>query len=261
MANGTAISFNSNDMQTASVQTAVIDHHSGPTKNMVMYDISHTNFSAIPFINWPSKSITVTGRLVSDTISNLDALIDTFKSYFTVQGANLDIGYATSTRRYICTPESPQISRPKGLAYADFTVVFDCTQPFGQDTSTSTAWSASAVTTNTSSNTYTFTGTAPFQIPVTTITVNSVTDATGGYIAFGNNSTGQQVQVTRTWVAGDVLVIDPTNQTTPVTVNGTAVEFSGAFPVFPPGSGTMTYLDNLTARNFNISVVYYPLYI
>lgn len=259
---GQAISFNGNDMQTSGIQTADIDHGSSPTQNATMYGLSHTNRSAIPFSNYPSKTIPVTGRLVADNFADLDALIDTFKSYLVGIEQNLDIGYNGTTRRYIATATSgAQIVRPNNLANATFTVNFDCTYPFGRDTSTTTAWSATSQTSSSYTENHTFLGTAPAQVPVATITVNTVTDATGGYIIFGNNGAGQQITVTRTWSNGDVLVIDPTNPTTPVTVNGTAVDFSGAFPIFGFGPQTLTYLDNLSARNFDISVVYYPYYL
>jgi hypothetical protein len=256
---GTSISFDSHSLQTSSIIPQGIDHFSGPTKKMSMYGIAHANYSAIPFLNYPSKTIVVSGRLDADSITGLDALIDTFKSYFTGKDKNLDIGYNGSTRRYICTPESPQIDRPGGLAWANFSVTFDCTYPFGRDTSTSSLLSASSRTGAIYNDTITVSGTAPFQYPLITITYTSITGGSNVSVVVGNNANGQTLTITRTWATNDVLVIDVLNKT--ATVNSSLVDFTGAFPEFPPGTQSMSYSDGFTARSFDISITYYPMWL
>jgi phage-related protein len=253
------VSFDGNSLQTANIVSNTIQHAGLPTKRAQSYALSHANASKIPFVEYPTKPISITGTLVSDNVADMDALIDTFNSYFINQDANLDIDYNGGTRRYIATATNMELDRPGNLAWANFTVTFTCSQPFGQNTTTSTALSASGRTSSNYNDNFTFVGSAPVQQVVATITLASVTDASGGHIIFGNQATGQQITIQRTWSAADVLVIDCAAKT--VTVNGTAVEFSGAFPLFVPGAQTLTYLDNLTARNFSISVVYYPMYL
>jgi tail protein len=254
----TSISFAGNSLQTSNIITTDIQHAGLPTKKAQYYALSHANASYLPFVEYPTKPITISGTLNSDNIADMDALIDTFNTYFTAQDQNLDIGYNGTTRRYICTATSMQITRPGGLAWANFSVGFTCSNPFGMDTSSTTLLSASGRTLGLYTDTETFGGTAPFQLPIITITLTAVSDAGGGYITYGNNTTGQVIAVNRTWANGDVLVIDCTQNT--VTVNGVAVNFSGAFPQFAPGSQVLGYADSFASRTFTISVTYTKLY-
>jgi len=258
MNNGTPVSFDGNSLQTDKIITNDIDHFSGPTKNMPMYGIGHANYSAIPFQSWTSKVITLRGTLRGDSIADLDQLIDTFKTYFINKDRNLDIGYNNGTRRYICTPETAQITRPGGLVVASFIQAFDCTYPFGQDITTSTVLDETGRTLAIYADSVIFGGSAPFQQPVFVITLNSVTDGTNAAINISNNANGQQLTITRTWTAGDVIEISSQSRT--VNVNGSQVDFTGAFPEFPPGLQYIGYSDGFSARNFDINVSHYPLW-
>lgn len=255
---GTNITFASNSLQTASIITENIDH-SSPTKLSTVLALAHANASAVPFQNYPTRTIKIGGTLVGSSIANCDLLVDTFKSYLLGIDKNLDIDYGGGTRRYIATPNAPSISRPGNLAYAKFDVEFICTDPFGRDISTTTALSATGRTLSTYNDNYTFIGTAPYQLPVVTITVTAVTGATAQSIQWGNGATGQAIFVQRTWVAGDVLVIDSVLKT--VTVNGSPAAFSGAFAEFAPGAQTLQYSDTFTTRTFTVLAQYIAGYL
>lgn len=256
---GTSCSFDSNSLQTSGIITQGIDHFSGPTKKQPIYGISHANYSAIPYISYPSKTVVVTGLLKADSITDMDALIDTFNGYFVGKDKNLDIGHNGGTRRYICTPETPIIDRPGGLNWSTFTLTFDCTNPFGRDTSTTSLLSATSRTSSLYQDNITVGGNAPSQYPLITITYSSVTGGSGASVLVGNNGTGQQLTITRDWVTNDVLVIDVLARL--ITVNGSVVDFSGGFPEFAKGSQYLGYSDTFTARTFDIDVTYYPMWL
>lgn len=255
-----AISFNGNDLQTDNILTADIEHVGGPDVDALAAVLANANKSAVDSLYYPSKTIIVTGRIIGSSISDCESRIDTFKGYFAgVKEKNLDIGYAGSTRRYIATPTTKvEIDQPGGLAYAIFKIEFACSLPFGKATSDSTIVSDTARTDGNYSDNHTFLGTAPMQLPVITITVNSVTDGENTYVLLGNNATGQQIIISRTWAAGDVLEVDCYNRT--VKVNGIDVSFAGGFPQFETGSQYLDYADGFSARNFDISAIYTPLY-
>lgn len=256
---GTSISFDSNSLQTANIITSDIDHESHPAINAQIAQIAHANQSVMPFRTNPNKIIRISGKISDSSIANLDSRLDTFRSYFTGQDKNLDIGYNGTTRRYIATATDVQIARPNGLMYAEFSIEFTCLQPYGQDTTTQTALNATGRTLNAYTDAYTFLGTALWQRPIVTITLTAVTGGTSQSMTFSNNVTGQTITINRTWSAGDVVVIDATQKT--VTVNGNNVAFTGAFPEFSPGAQTLSYTDSFTTRTFNINVVYYPMYL
>lgn len=254
----TSISFDSHDLQTSTILTAVIDHEGMPEKDAKLYAIAHANKSAIPFVNYPSRKISIAGKVVGTSIADLDSKLDTFRSYFNSKDANLDIGYNGGTRRYIATAMPPKITRPFGLAVANFTIEFVCTQPFGQNTSATSALSASGRTSGSYSDSHTFLGTAPFQLIVATITINSVTGG-DSFITLKNDGNDQGITIFgQTFANGDVLVIDCKERT--VTLNGDEIDFLGAFPEFPPGSQDIGYEDGFSARNFDIDIDYYPLF-
>lgn len=259
----TSISYNGNSLQTSNILTSDIPHETSPLEDDKIYQLAHGNMSVVPYIAYKNRAFSVSGTLVSDNITDMDTLVDTFKSYFALSTgtyANLDIGYASSTRRYYATVNQVIITRPKGLNYAQFKVDFVTQQPFGMDTTSTSILSATGRTLALYNDNFTFGGTAPYQLPVWTVTETTVGGSPAtGFVSIGNNTTGQAIVVNRTWTSGDVLVVDCYNKL--VTVNGSNVAFSGAFPEFPPGSQTLNYTDNFSSRTFSISVVYTKLYL
>jgi hypothetical protein len=254
---GTSISFNSNSLQTNKIITQDIQHASIPTKDAKLYALAHASASAIPFTSYPSKTITITGRIFDDTVELLDATLDVFRGYFTVDNANLDIGYNNSIRRYIATMNVLDITRPGGLTYADFSLELICTQPFGQDITATTAIHAIGRTAASYTDLITMAGTAPWQKPVVTLTYSAVVGS--GAINFSNNANGQQITISGTRSAGDIVIFDSFNKR--VQVNYVDYTFTGAFPEFPPGAASMQYSDGLTSRTFTYDIQYYPMYL
>jgi len=256
---GQAVSFSGNSLQTANILTDKIDHNGFPEKDAKLYALAHANQSNTPFVNYPTKTIPVTGTIFGSSIADLDSRIDAFKSYLAGTEQNLDIAWNGSTRRYIATANKLAIDRPYGLTYGKFSLEFDCKYPFGNDTATTTALTASGRTSAVYNDSYTFLGTGIVQQPITTVTLTAVTGGTNQYISWGNGNTGQAITVSRTWSNGDVLVIDSTQST--VTVNGLPVNFSGAFSQFAVGAGTLQYYDGFATRTFSITTIYTARYL
>lgn len=260
----TSITFNSNSLQSASVITSQINSGSIPERDVKLFALAHANRSVIPDDNYPSRRITISGKLIAASVTAMDVLEDTFKAYFRGKDKNLDIGNNGGSRRFIATANSVSIDRPGGLQHADFSVEFICTQPFGKATTATTpsssfSPSAAARTLSGYTDAITFAGTAPYQLPVITITLTAVTGGTG-YLAVSNSGNGQGITITgQSFVNGDVIEIDCENKT--VKLNGTEIDFLGAFPEFEPGAQSLAYSDGFTTRTFTIAVNYYPLYL
>lgn len=255
----TPVDFDSNDLQTASIITEDVIHENVPNQEIAFLGLANDNRSVLPFQNYPSRSIRAIGHLRASTIADLDALIDTFKSYFNGKDKNLDIGYDGGTRRYIATATTVNVNRTRGLAFASFDIVFTCSEPFGRDTATDSALSATGRTSDNYSDALTILGTAPFMLPVITITFNTVTGG-DNYLTFTNVANGQGIHIVdQTFVDDDVLVIDCYNKL--VTLNAVEINFIGAFPEFTAGSFTVNYSDGFTTRNFDIDIDYYPYYL
>lgn len=255
------ITYNSNDLQTYTASTHVgiltnaIDHTNIPDKIATLYAKADANGSTIPSINYPSKKVTISGSIHGSSQSDLDSRIDTFKGYFTGKDKNLDIAYGASTRRYIATPNIVSVTRQQKALFAKFTIEFICTQPFGLDTSTTNLWTAkTAFTSATFTEAPTVGGTAPYQLPVITITINSLTGA-GDYIQISNDNNNQELLIYGLGlVDDDVIIIDCENRT--VTVNGLEVDYYGTFLELEPGANSITYTDGFTTRNVDVTGVY-----
>lgn len=259
-----SISFNTTSFQNfdgrVGIVTTDIDDQSIPTINAPVYTIAHANQSRIPTVTFPNRIIKISGYVQGSTLIDLDNRIDSFKYALLGQYKNLDIDYAGATRRYTATMTACDINRPGGLLYAKFNVEFTATQPFGQSIVNTTALNATGRTAGSYTDVVTFLGTAPYQKPIITITLTAVSSTGSQTMNFGNNANGQQISVTRsTWATSDQLIIDTFNKT--VTVNGTAVDYSGAFPEFPPGVQTFGYSDSFTSRTLTENVVYGQLFL
>lgn len=251
--------FDGNDIQTDNILISEVNHENIPTKDAVLYALAHANKSSIPFVNYPQRGISLTGKVIGSSIADLDSRLDTFRSYFTDKDSNLDIDYNGTTRRYIATLNALSITRPFGLVHANFVAQFLCTQPFGQNTSTTSAASANNVTTASATYNHTFLGTAPFQLPVITITIDAVTGGTG-HLTIKNGANDQGITIVgQTFSATDVIEIDCKNRT--VKLDGAEIDFLGAFPEFAPGSQDIEYEDGFTTRTYDINAVYYPMWL
>jgi hypothetical protein len=255
------LSFNSNDLQTFDTATRVgiltnsIEHTNLPDKIAQLFAKADADGSTIPAINYPSKKVTIGGTIHGSTQADLDSRIDTFKGYFTGKDKNLDIVYGSSTRRYIATANTISIQRQQKALYATFAIEFICTNPFGLDTITTDLWTAkTGFTSATFTETPTVGGNAPFQLPVITITVNSLTGS-GDYVQISNDNNGQELLIYGLGItSGDVIIIDCVERT--VTINDVEVDAYGTFLELEPGSNSITYTDGFTTRSVDVSAVY-----
>lgn len=255
------LSFNSNDLQTfdavskVGILTNSIEHTNLPDKIAQLFAKADADGSTIPAINYPSKKITIGGSIHGSTQADLDDRIDTFKGYFNGKNKNLDIAYSSSTRRYVATANSISIQRQQKALFASFTVELICTNPFGLDTTASDLWTAkTGFTSATFTETPTVGGNAPYQLPVITITVNSLTGA-GDYVQISNDNNGQELLIYgQGIIAGDVIVIDCVERS--VTINDIEVDPYGTFLELEPGANSITYTDGFTTRNVDVEAEY-----
>lgn len=252
--------YNSISLQTSKIITSDIDYHSGAKRKINLIPVAHGNHSIVTDVDAPSKTIRFQGLLEESSITAMDTLEDTFKGYFVGRNKNLDIPHGGGTRRYIVTPDTPDIQRPGGLNWGKYTLDFQCASPFGMDTSSTSLTSGSGVTSSTATWGITVGGSAEFQYPIITVTLVSGTQLTNQSMSIGNNQNGMVCTITRTWTGGDVVVIDPLSST-PVTVNGVEVVFTGSIPLFEIGSGSISYSDTFLTRSVSYGAIQYKYWI
>jgi hypothetical protein len=83
--------------------------------------------------------------------------------------------------------------------------------------------------------------------------------AVSNTITIENDTTGQAISVERVWTKTDVLELDVANKT--VKVNGTAVDYSGAFPYFAPGTHDLIISSDFSVYKLTVTVDYYKRYL
>lgn len=260
--NGNA-SFNNNNMNTYTPTAGVgflinkIKHTDGPDAVYALMQIANANHSDIPDLDSPSKIIVISGVIKGSSQADLDNRIDTFKGYLNGKKKNLDIDYGGGTRRYIATVPKDRIKIPREdgtKLWTPFTVEFLCTEPFGLDITPTSLFSVAGHTTASYTATPTVGGNAEHQLPVFTITINSLT-GTGDYVQISNNANNQGILIIgQGLTAGDIVVIDCAQRI--VTINGTEIDFSGGMIELEPGAASISYADGFTTRNVDIAAEY-----
>ncbi len=258
----TQISFNGFNLQTGQIITSDIQHDDAPDRHLYSAETVRGRGSKLSAAYYTQKPIKIIGTIMGTTVSGCDALIDLFRMNIAPFQSNLDIGFAGSTRRYLATASKPAIKRPSPVAtYADFEVDFMVADAYAVDTGLTTLMSGTTTSGGSTINqAVTFSGTAQEQAPAFTVTLISGGGLTSNKsMAITNSAVGLGITVTRNWTAGDVVVIDCTTKT--VLVNGVLNDYSGTFPTWVPGAGTVQYTDNFTSRKINVSATYTKLWL
>lgn len=256
-----SLSYNSNSLQTfdpstkTGINTNSIVHTNVPDSVAELYIKANANDSNVPDQEYPTKTISLGGTIHGSNQANLDDRIDTFKGYFVQRNKSLDIAYGSGTRRYtVMKANSVSIERQDKALYATFTIDLIC-KPFGEDTSTTNLWTAkTGFTSATFTEEPTIAGNAPVQLPIFTITINSLT-GTGDYVQISNDNNNQEILLYGLGLAADdVIVIDCEQRT--VTVNDIEVDYYGTFLELEAGAASITYTDGFTTRDVDVSGVY-----
>jgi predicted phage tail component-like protein len=252
------IQFNGTDLESGTPGLKILnrDVQSFPRVALEQYILARADIKKFVNVNYPERKITIDAIINGNNMANAEQNLDTLKGLLVGQDKNLDLPYGNSTRRWVATLSNLIAPRAKG-SFIPISLEFDCSDPIGRDTTT-TSQAITTITTASSSQSITVGGQFPC-LPVITITLNSGTGLTAQSMTITNPTTGLAMTLTRTWVAGDVVIIDCYNQT--VTVNGVTFDASGAWPAWAAGAGTYQYADTFTTRNVTTTFVYNARYL
>ncbi len=246
--------LNLNDAVNYFVETS--DHENTAKPDINVQKIARTNESLFLRRNYGIRTIKMTVIIKDTTRELLDTRIDDFKQTIESEEKNLDIEYASDTRRYICSGFVEKVERY--LKWARIEVKFECYKAFGEDT-TSTTESFAGKTTSPYTDDIEIEGTAPAQ-PDIQITINSLTASSTKFMQLKNLNTLDYVKITLDdWTADDVIIISIKNKT--VSRNGTIIEYLGIMPIWYPGDNNWEYTDDFDARNVDIVFSYKKKYL
>lgn len=240
------------DMQADGVRVLDTNVYSSPPNKIQADKLAESDGALVVKQQYDPKTFTVDGLLKSATIAGLENLIDTFKAAMAVKNQAFDIDYAGGIRRYLASAQNVIITKTANTV-ASFSVEFLSPDGVGWDVDSTALLTPTGITASNVSNAITVGGTYQAE-PLIEVTVNTITGGTDKTLTISNGSTLRGISITRTWTAGDVLEIDSLKKT--VYVNDIATEFSGQFPRWEVGAGSITYLDNFTARDVTIEASY-----
>lgn len=253
------VSFNGYDLATYVAGLIVVgtDPYRFPARELNTAKIANTDKSVTNSAYYKDKKINVLVEIGATSRELLDAALDQLNLILQAHEAALVCSYGSGTRQWNATLSNVMLSNVIG-GHAEIDLEFECSNPIGTDVN-STALFSNTLSGSSNSVSFLLGGTAEWQQPIITITYSALTGGTGKVVTVGNSASGQSVSITRTWTAGDVLVID--SQAKTVKVNGTDVAFTGAIPEWNPGTAGMDYNDTLTTRTRATSALYYKRYI
>lgn len=230
-----------------------------PERKLFIEDIIQSDRSKVTADFYTSKTITVKVDITVRTRELLQAALDTLLANIQGVEKQLVVPQGAGNRTYTATYSSYVISN-EGGSYVELDLLFNCSDKFGYEPNQTLLLNNTSITTNYRIiNLNNISGSAKTQAPIITLTIASVTNGATPTVTIGNPVTGQAVTISRTWVAGDVLVINSQSRT--VQVNGTDVAFTGAFPYWINGGAVLNYTDGLTARSMTIRAVYARRYL
>lgn len=253
------ISFDGVSLQTSYIVSREFNHEAIDNREANYQRLGARDGSKLVSVTFGVKRIEIEGTLKGDSIDDLEARQDQLKALFNKRERNLDIQYASGTRRYKASIESIKIDRRYyNIVFCPFTITFICANPpFGTTLDTSTAQfnTIAANGTGTYSGTATFTGTyRPF--PVVKLTINSASNLSR--IEFRNKNTNSKISIQRIFSAADVILIDTENIN--ITVNGVNTDYDGVLPDFVQGGNDFAVHFYGNSYNASLKVIYRPLY-
>jgi len=251
--------FNGIDLASVSGLTILATNPYEPAmRRLMLDDLARSDLAKVSSAFYTKKSIVVQVGITRATRDLVEQSVDSLMTILQATEKYLVIKQSGSTRKYTCTYQSTNM-KIDGGSYVEMQLVFETSDHFGYDINPTLLLQVTGFTSGQSTNAITVGGSAPWQVPVITITMSSVAGSGTRAIIVGNGATGQAVTISRSWTAGDVIVINASTQS--IKVNGAEVTSSGAIPEFAPGVNYLTYTDNFTARTFSLTAVYNKRYV
>lgn len=254
------LTFDNNDLGllVPGLTVLAVNSYLMPKRKLITNDIIRSDQSKVSTGYYTDKEVVVTVGITQPTRSGAENSLDTLMGYIQGLEKNLVVYEGGQQRRYVAT-YADSILRHGGGSYIELDLVFVCSDRFGYSLQYEKLLDATGRTLYNYTDSFTVGGNAPTQVPVIAAFLSALSGSTTNVVSIGNVDTGRFITISRAWTAGDRLVIDCQNKT--VKVNGTDVDFTGAFPEFAPGVGYLNYQDNFSSRTLALSAYYYRRYV
>lgn len=221
------------------------------------YKLARTNKSVLTTAEFKNKPVTIECVITRPNRALLRDSIDQLNGLLTAIEDRLDILQDGVVRRYTGTMKMLRVAETQG-GYAKVSIQFMCSDPFGYDESATSLLEAVESTSGNTSFQISVGGSAAVE-PIITIEFTGITDGTGGTVQVTNTRNGIGISVTRDWVTGDILEIN--GEEKKVRINGSEINPTGKILSFLPGLRQIGYVDDFTARTYEITAQYTKRYL
>lgn len=248
--------FNGFDFNSNGIKVREVRHENAPERTLSTGTIAGRDGFSLLEDKFAKKIIVVTGTIIANDRAQLNDLLNTFKGAVIVSN-KAELGIHDEISLYWdAVIQKLEIPREYyNDSHVDFSIEF-LADPFSVD-GIRQVITESAITTSPFTGGYTITGTAePF--PDFKITVNSATSLT--LIKFSILTTGDEISISDTYSASDVIIISTNTKT--VFINGVEAAYEGVFPTVIPGvTNYVRITTTATARNLDLEISYLPKYL
>lgn len=208
-------------------------------KELAIFRRASLEGSVIADERFPDKLIMASGVLIGPDAATAEARLDAFLKDLYDGEKDLKVGYQDERSYKARLDGEPTVEKQSLILYT-WEVAFRARLGVATALNESTATNNNALTLETGqiySKVMALTpGGSIYARPVYTLTIPGAGPYGISYIKVLNQDTGWLCLVARTYAANDVLVIDTAGKT-PVTVNGSPVNFAGSLPVIDPVLG------------------------
>lgn len=262
------VNFNNNQLNSINgVQVYSIDYF-GNERTLNLFALARRNARKLTSAFYQAKKIYISVYITGNNRDNADQIFDTLMGYIQSGEGSLVIQQSGTVRQYTATFSKIDknnsgtgrgIAQPPQGGFADITLEFECSDSYGYDTNYTLITNQSSLTSGNVNVAYTQGGSAEWQVPFIQAQYTALTGSAPNTVTVGNQATGQAIQVSRTWSAGDLLQVDSRNRT--VQVNGLDVAFTGAFPEFNTGLQNLYIQDSFTTRTLKLYAYVYNRYV
>lgn len=249
--------FAGNDLSIL-VGAALTDHdfNNLPNRVLSLHKLARANKSVLTSAEYSSKEATVNFIIKGCDRGESEAVMERLKSYLRPINSPLIVSQA---EREITFDDATlnEVNYRWVSNKLVVTLVFVIADPVGHE-DTNTILLNVTVTTSTSSNAVDNDGSFDSE-PIINVLVTTVTGGTAQSMSIKNEETGQGITMTRTWANSDTVEIDSSDKT--ITINGAISDYTGQFPTFPPGNGSLGYSDTFSTRSVGLTATYQKRFI
>jgi phage-related protein len=220
-----------------------------PERDIKIHKLARRSLSIITSAEYTQKSVPVFLEVCSGSRQDTEATITAIKGLLQPQNGELLVEQSGELFQYTATMNEFNIEWEGSTAWV--VIIFLASTPIAQAVDSDTLFSFNT-TTSSASSSFPVGGSYVAE-PVISLVINSITGGTGDINIF-NGSTNQGIMITGTFLAGDQIEIDSANLV--VTHNGENIDFTGAFPTFPPGVQIVGYSDTFSTRDIDVDGIY-----